>query len=100
CLPGLRPSSVCLRDGQPAGRAALRPVGAGVGAVTGVALTEAQFQRQVVDLARLRGWWVFHDHDSRRNPAGLPDLLLLRDRLVVAELKTTSGRVRAAQAEV
>ncbi len=64
------------------------------------ALTEAQWQDQVITLAKLRGWWVFHDHDSRRNAAGLPDLLLLRDRLVVAELKTTHGRIRTAQADV
>ncbi len=61
------------------------------------ALTEAQWQQRVVDLARLRGWWVWHDHDSRRNLAGLPDLLLVRDRQVWAELKTDRGRLRPEQ---
>ena len=53
------------------------------------ATPEADFQRAVVDLARALGWWCWHDHDSRRNPAGLPDLLLARAGvLLAAELKT------------
>lgn len=59
---------------------------------------EKEFQGQVVDLAMLRRWRVWHDHDSRRNAAGLPDLLLLRPpRLVFAELKTEKGRLSAEQ---
>lgn len=69
-------------------------------ALTRPALTEAQWQQQVVDLARLRGWWVWHDHDSRRNQAGLPDLILVRERVVYVELKTERGRVRPGQVEV
>jgi len=63
-------------------------------------MTEAEFQQQVVDLAQLRGWRVFHDHDSRRNAAGLPDLIMVRSgRLIFAELKGAKGRVRPEQAE-
>jgi hypothetical protein len=60
--------------------------------------TEADLQDVVMDAARLAGWLVFHDHDSRRNPAGLPDLVLVKPpRVVFLELKTATGRVRAEQ---
>lgn len=60
--------------------------------------TEAGFMKAVVQYAKLKNWLVFHDTDSRKNPAGLPDLVLLRGgRLVFAELKTRRGRVREAQ---
>lgn len=73
---------------------------------------EKDWQRQVMELARLRGWRVAHVHDSRRqirpgvfvgdrDSAGLPDLILAHDRygVVFAELKTDAGRLRRAQAE-
>lgn len=63
-------------------------------------IAEAAFQRLVVDLAEWCGWLCWHDHDSRTNAAGLPDLLLLRGtRLLWRELKTASGRIRPAQAD-
>lgn len=59
---------------------------------------EKEFQGQVVDLALLRSWRVWHDNDSRRNAAGLPDLLLLRPpRLLFVELKAEKGRLSAEQ---
>lgn len=61
--------------------------------------SEAAFQRAVLDYAALSGWLVYHDHDSRRNAPGLPDLVLVRaPRVVFAELKTATGRLRPAQA--
>lgn len=61
---------------------------------------EREFQASVVDLALLRGWRAWHDNDSRRNVAGLPDLLLVRPpRLLFAELKTEKGRLSPAQRE-
>ena len=61
---------------------------------------EAEFQSQVIELATLYGWKWFHDHDSRRNPAGLPDLLMVKgDRLLAVELKSEVGRVRPDQRE-
>ena len=43
------------------------------------------------------GWAVWHDTDSRRNLAGLPDLELVRDRLVKAELKRQTGNPTPGQ---
>lgn len=73
-------------------------------------MTEKDWQRQVMDLARLRGWDVCHFHDSRRQvapgvfigdsaAAGFPDLVLWHERygVVFAELKTNRGQLRADQ---
>jgi hypothetical protein len=65
--------------------------------------TEKQFSDRVVDLAHLTGWRVMHIHPaSVRNgrpitPAGAdgkgyPDLTLVRERLVFAELKVGSNK--------
>lgn len=68
--------------------------------MTAAYLSEASFMGAVIDFARWRKWWVFHDQDARRNPAGLPDLLMIRrERLLVAELKRIGGRLRPAQRE-
>jgi len=58
---------------------------------------EADFQEQVVQLAGLLGWAVWHDTDARRNHAGFPDLVLVRDRVVFAELKAQRGRLTGGQ---
>lgn len=71
-------------------------------------MTEAQFQQQVIDLARLYGWLVAHFRparvgDSWRTPvqadgAGFPDLVLVRgDRLIFAELKGERGALSTSQ---
>lgn len=60
-------------------------------------MTEREWQSQVVQAARLMGWTAYHTHDSRRSEPGWPDLALVRDRLVMAELKTDTGRLSAAQ---
>ena len=64
--------------------------------------TEAQFQRQVIQLAHLLGWMSYHTHDSRRSAAGFPDLCLVRvrggvPRLVFAELKTKKNKLSDEQ---
>jgi hypothetical protein len=64
-------------------------------------LTEKQFMAQVVALARLRGWRVYHTFDSRRSAAGFPDLVLCRGRdrrLIFAELKLDGTEPTPAQA--
>jgi hypothetical protein len=67
--------------------------------------TEAEFQRQVIQLAQLRGWLVHHTRPARvmvrgretyRTPiqghAGFPDLVLARrGRVLYVELKSGRG---------
>jgi len=60
-------------------------------------MTEREWQSEVVAAARHLGWTVYHTHDSRRSEPGWPDLALVRDRLVMAELKTDTGKPSAAQ---
>jgi hypothetical protein len=62
-------------------------------------MLEREFQRNVVATARSLGWMVYYTHDSRRSPAGFPDLTLVRERIVFAELKVEGGRVRPEQFE-
>ena len=71
-----------------------------VDALSGV-VTEQQWQNTVVEAAQLLGWWVFHDHDSRKNQAGFPDLVLIRPpRVMFLELKRETGKLTTAQGEV
>ena len=74
-------------------------------------LTEAEFLGQVTELAAIYGWSWVHFRPARtahgwRTPvsgplgAGWPDLVLVRDRVIFAELKADDGRVRPEQAEV
>lgn len=66
----------------------------------GHAVTEADFQRTITDLLDLGHWRWFHDADSRRNKAGLPDLIAVRrGRLLFIELKKMGGKVSASQQE-
>jgi putative heme degradation protein len=62
--------------------------------------SETQFMQQVTQLAQYYSWRIYHTHDSRRSPAGFPDLVLVRPpELIFAELKTEKGRVRPEQAD-
>lgn len=75
--------------------------------MTRLAITEADWQRTVVDLARALGWAVAHFRAARTeqgwrtavqyDAAGWPDLTLVRERLIVAELKSSRGRISADQ---
>ncbi len=70
-------------------------------------LHEVDFQSRVVDLAHLWGWHVVHyraawQRGKWRTPMqgdqGCPDLILARGGVVIlAELKTDSGKPTAAQ---
>ena len=62
-------------------------------------MSEKEFQAQVVQLARLLGWRVYHTHDSRRSPAGFPDLVLVRNCILFVELKTDCGTVKLEPTE-
>mgnify|MGYP000998023045 CR=1 FL=1 len=60
-------------------------------------VSEKAFMAEVVKLAKREGWRVYHTHDSRKSEAGFPDLVLVRERIIYAELKTATGRLTAAQ---
>ena len=63
-----------------------------------MSLTEKDFQRQVIELAELNGFLVYHTHDSRKSAKGFPDLVMARtERVVFAELKTEKGLVSREQ---
>lgn len=64
-------------------------------------MTEAEFQAEVVNLAKLSGWDVHHVSPHMVRPGifrsdtpGWPDLTLVRDGVIIfAELKSDVGRV-------
>ncbi len=61
-------------------------------------ITERAFQAQVEQYARMMGWLTFHTWNSMRSVAGFPDLVCLRGgELVVAELKSATGKTTEAQ---
>jgi hypothetical protein len=65
-------------------------------------VTEKQFQRQVIDLAKLLHYKVYFTWNSFHSPAGFPDLVLTRPadgRLIFAELKASGGTLTDAQRE-
>jgi len=62
------------------------------------AVTEAQFLRQVLDLARIYRWMTYHPALSKWSERGWPDLALVRPpRVILAELKTDRGRTTEHQ---
>lgn len=64
-----------------------------------LAISESEFMAQVKQLAELRGFMVYHTHDSRRSDPGMPDLILCRPpRLIFAEIKSERGRFSYHQA--
>lgn len=61
-------------------------------------ISEAAFQAQVIELAKLYRWRVYHTRDSRGSHAGFPDLVLVRGGdLVFLELKTEHGKATRQQ---
>lgn len=73
--------------------------------------TEKQFQAVVTKIAKANQWRVFHVGDSRkqtrdgrfvpdRGIAGFPDLVLVRERVIFAELKREKAKPTSDQAAV
>ena len=73
-------------------------------------VSESDFQKVVIEYARLRGWLVHHTRPAYRQSgkistpiqgdAGFPDLVLARKGIVYfVELKSEKGRLTAHQAE-
>ena len=65
--------------------------------MTAPPISEASWQRTVTETAAFLGWMIYHTHDSRHSVSGFPDLVLVRERIVYAELKTATGKLTAAQ---
>lgn len=62
--------------------------------------TEKEFQRTVVAAARQLGWLCVHFRQMVGNPAGWPDLVLIRGgRVIFAELKRQDGELSRRQRE-
>ena len=69
-----------------------------VARVQTIPISEAGFQRQVQQLAQMRGWRVHHNWTEMHSAKGWPDLVLCRgSRLIFAELKSETGKVRPEQ---
>jgi len=63
-------------------------------------MTEKDFQRQVLDLARMFRWRVYHPMLSKWSERGFPDLTMIRaPRVVFAELKREDGKRTVHQDE-
>jgi Holliday junction resolvase len=63
-------------------------------------MTEREFQREILKLAKLLGWRYYHTYDSRRSNKGFPDLVLVKgERVIFAELKSEKGKVKPEQVE-
>lgn len=63
---------------------------------------EVELQNHVILLASALGWMHYHTHDSRRSPAGFPDLVLVHPSkgwALFRELKAERGRFRPGQVE-
>jgi hypothetical protein len=60
-------------------------------------VNETQFQGQVIQLAELYQWKWYHPAVSQFSVGGWPDLVLVRERLMIRELKTEKGKVTPKQ---
>ena len=61
---------------------------------------ESCFTQQVIDLAKLRGWFVYHTWNSRHSQPGFPDLILIRPEtheLLALELKREGKKATEEQ---
>lgn len=72
-------------------------------------MTESEFQSVVIDLARMFRWRVAHFRPAKTkygwvtpvqaDGKGWPDLCLVRERIVFAELKSDAGKLAPEQRE-
>src|SRR6188474_2383965 len=59
--------------------------------------TEASFQSRILRLGRQHGWLCYHTRDSRGSAEGFPDLVMVREAILFAELKTRTGKPTVEQ---
>lgn len=62
-------------------------------------MTEADFQRKITDLCDWLGLKWHHETDSRKSKKGFPDLVIVGEKVIFAELKSKRGKVTDSQAE-
>jgi len=62
-----------------------------------IELTEREFDQQITDLATTLGYMRYHTYRSKHSPAGFPDLVLVRERVIFAELKSEKGQPTSDQ---
>lgn len=62
-------------------------------------MTEKDWQKQVVDLAKVLGWRCYHPFLSKWSEKGWPDLALIRERVVYVELKRAGGKLSEHQSD-
>ena len=65
-------------------------------------MTEAEFQTNVIELAKTLGWLIHHDRGDYRNciggDPGFPDLVLAKNgRVLFLELKSEKGYITKPQ---
>lgn len=60
-------------------------------------ITEREFRQQILDLAKLCGWKCYFTWNSIHSPAGFPDLVLVRKKIIFAEIKSEKGKLSDAQ---
>lgn len=61
-------------------------------------ITERDFQAHVLEMVRAFGWRAYHSWSSVNSQRGFPDLVLVRERVIFAELKREDGRTTLEQA--
>jgi hypothetical protein len=60
-------------------------------------ILEADWQKQVEQLAKTLGWRLWHNYNARRSDFGWPDLALCRERFLLAELKREKRKLTDPQ---
>jgi hypothetical protein len=63
-------------------------------------ISEAELQQNIITLARRCGYYVFHSWSSLHSERGMPDLIIVADRLIFMEVKTERGRLSREQRDV
>jgi hypothetical protein len=62
-------------------------------------LSEKDLTTLIVDLAKQLGWKRYHTYRSEKSPAGFPDEVFVRERVIFAELKRQKGKTTPLQDE-
>ena len=62
-------------------------------------ISEKDFSQQIYNLATWLKWKVYRTWKSIHSPSGFPDLVLVRERIVFAELKSEGSKLTSPQLE-